>query len=74
MKAVKLIGIVVSVLLVLALIITVAEYIYFPERHESQVKTGIAQEQLPAGIIKETVSGEIYSKKIPPNTWQIIRS
>ena len=50
MKVLKLIGIIVSVLLVLALIITVAEYIYLPERHESQVKTGIAQEQLPSGI------------------------
>ena len=49
-KVLKWIGIVIGVLVALVIIALVAAYIYVPDLRGGWVKTGIAQEEIPAGV------------------------
>lgn len=50
MKALKWMGIVIGVLVALVIIAFVARHIYDPVTHQSWVKPGISQKEIPAGV------------------------
>jgi imidazolonepropionase-like amidohydrolase len=55
MKALKWVGIVIGVLVALVIIAFIARHIYDPVTHQSWVKPGISQKEIPAGVNKSVV-------------------